>query len=276
MSQNNGPTAILRSSIELQSAINTLDALLMDGYNMLDNYQVLYIVEQEKISFNERSYLGKSKKDFEKWYWEVSRTLLEKLYFRHHYFHFIKLRSFTSASTIEATIETIFAVHEQHLFALEDVILRIEEQYNLVVRREIADEAKREGILYEMSYSQHSREIKLNGILIAKPDFESENDRFFSFVYANANRVISRQEIEKGTKSVLGKTNSDILKDLGFKGTLRKIFFAGASRDKVLFRNPITKQYASKHDLPPINITELKGNKGNQRGRKGSKAKSRD
>ncbi|MEK7500437.1 MAG: hypothetical protein AAB649_07620, partial [Patescibacteria group bacterium] len=162
---------------------------------------------------------------------------------------------------------------ESHLFALEEVLISLRDERNLTIRQEIAKKEFHEEILYKITYSGHSREIKLNGITIASPDFESENDRFFNYVYNNPNRSVTKMEIEKTIQEKLKKNNSDILKDLGFTNNIRKIFFPGATKTKVKFNNPITKEYAYENDLPDINLNELKGSKGIKREVKRRKGK---
>ncbi len=107
-------------------------------------------------------------------------------------------------------------------------------------------------VVYEITYTG-SREILLNKIFqIAKPDFDSENDLVFDFLYKHPNKKYTLKEIEEGIGNKLGKTLHKIVENLGFKGDLRKIFI-DVSGTSICFKNPITKD-----DLEKIGITRIK------------------
>lgn len=107
-------------------------------------------------------------------------------------------------------------------------------------------------IAYEVKYSEKSREILTNNFLLAKPDFNSENEVVFSYLYQNANRTVKTAELEKQVGDKLKKPIHNILRDLGFTGKLAKAFFS-ASKNGVMFRNPITYQ-----DLKDLGIERIK------------------
>jgi len=109
-----------------------------------------------------------------------------------------------------------------------------------------------ENPVYEIAYTG-LREILLNKIFqIAKPDFDSENDLVFDFLYKHPNKKYTLKEIEEGIGNKLGKTLHKIVENLGFKGDLRKIFI-DVSGTSICFKNPITKD-----DLEKIGITRIK------------------
>lgn len=98
-----------------------------------------------------------------------------------------------------------------------------------------------------------AREVVLNDLaLIAKPDFNSENDLVFGFLYEHPNKKHSRAEIEKGIKTDINKDLHKVVENLGFASDLRKVFF-DVTKDHICFRNPITKE-----DLERIGISKLK------------------
>lgn len=109
--------------------------------------------------------------------------------------------------------------------------------------------------VYAVGYSENTREIRLNNILIAKPDFNSENEIFFTFLYKNPNKRFSKEEIEQtqGKDFKFHKRLQQIVNDLGFKGNVRDLFFVGISEKGVMFRNPVTKE-----TLKDLNIKWLK------------------
>ena len=105
--------------------------------------------------------------------------------------------------------------------------------------------------VYEVKYLR-SREILVNNFLIAKPDFNRENEVVFTYIYNHPNERISKDKIEKETGIKLTKTLPKILENLGFIGETRKSFF-DVSSEGVLFRNPITKK-----DLDELGIKYLR------------------
>lgn len=106
-------------------------------------------------------------------------------------------------------------------------------------------------LVYSITYTA-SREILLNNAFqLAKPNFNSENDLFFQFIYDNPNKKLPLSEIETQTGK-LTKNIHKIIENLGFKGDLRKVFF-DASQTEVCFRNPITKA-----DLDKLGIKQIK------------------
>lgn len=84
------------------------------------------------------------------------------------------------------------------------------------------------------------RKIFINGELLAKPDFDSENERFFSYIYEHPNEKIPLKKIREAIGG-FKKTIHSILAGLGFKGNTRKLFF-DASKSAVIFHNPARKE----------------------------------
>lgn len=96
-------------------------------------------------------------------------------------------------------------------------------------------------IVYQISYTT-AREILLdNKYQLAKPDFDSENDVVFDYLYKNPNKKITRDEIEEQLKIELKKSLHKIVENLGFKGELKKVFF-DVSKNSIQFNNPITRE----------------------------------
>ncbi len=93
--------------------------------------------------------------------------------------------------------------------------------------------------IHRIIYTKN-REILLNNIQIARPDFDSENDLVFSYLYEHPNVKISKSQIEKELNVKLLKDFDKIVENLGFKGDVRKIFF-NVPKNSILFRNPVIK-----------------------------------
>ena len=96
-----------------------------------------------------------------------------------------------------------------------------------------------EDIAYEVSYSDINRKILVNNFLIAQPNFMGENEVVFTYLYKHPNDAISKEQIEITSKTKITKRFSKIIENLGFTGELKKAFFI-ISKDKIMFRNPIT------------------------------------
>lgn len=108
-------------------------------------------------------------------------------------------------------------------------------------------------IVAEITFDPQSREVFYNGQRIARPNFESINYQFIEYVTKNPNITHTKDILMKEVDGYNGP--NQILSDLNFKGSLRKMFFSGASVDGVYFRNPITREDLQKLK---INLNEIK------------------
>lgn len=118
------------------------------------------------------------------------------------------------------------------------------------IAQEVEQKQRTADIAYQISYSNQTREIILNGFLLAKPDFGSENEQFFTYIFAHPNQKLNRIGIEKETGN-LKKTLHQIIRDLGFKGELARLFFS-VSKTHIQFNNPITKKTLSEAGIPAL------------------------
>lgn len=116
------------------------------------------------------------------------------------------------------------------------------------------DFLKRDSSSYpvEITFSKN-REILLNKLfLIGKPDFDSENELVFGYLYNNPNKRLSQAEIEEALNAKINKSFHKIIENLGFKGDLKHIFFQ-VSKNTILFRNPVTSE-----ELKSLGYTRIK------------------
>lgn len=146
---------------------------------------------------------------------------------------------------------------------LEELIFRLEEKQNLIVRQEIAKQEHDATVKYELRYSKE-RELTLNGILLARPDFMSENDQFLNFIFSEGNswRKIPTSEILEALKiDKLGKTVHQILGDVNITGVIKEVFMPNANSKGVELRNPITYGFAEENALPAIDLKTVRNNK---------------
>ncbi|HEX6977104.1 MAG TPA: hypothetical protein VF185_01930 [Patescibacteria group bacterium] len=105
--------------------------------------------------------------------------------------------------------------------------------------------------VYEITYI--SRDILLNNTFhLAKPDFDSENEVVFSFLFNNPNQTFSRTEIEVEIRRKIAKSLHKIVENLGFVGDLKKVFF-NVSKDSICFKNPVTRP-----DLDKLGVVHIK------------------
>lgn len=106
--------------------------------------------------------------------------------------------------------------------------------------------------LYRIEYTAN-REVLLNGKLLRRPRPDSPNENLISYLIAHPNKVIKIKEIEKDT----GIENISLnihqkIRDLGFTGNLKKIFFPQVDQQTIKFTNPITENYLTKNNLPRL------------------------
>lgn len=114
------------------------------------------------------------------------------------------------------------------------------------------ESAPKPEIIYKITYTT-AREILLdNKYLLAKPDFDSENDLVFSYLYEHPNEKLTLEQIRIGISRDLTKALHKIIENLGFKGDLKKIFF-DVSKTSILFRNPITRE-----DLEHLGVDRIR------------------
>ena len=107
-------------------------------------------------------------------------------------------------------------------------------------------------VIYRITYTQ-TREILLNEALrLAKPDFDSENEVVFDYLYKNPNKKFTKNQLEKELRIKIAKSFHKIIENLGFKGELKQAFFQ-VSKTSIYFRNPITED-----DLEALGMSKIK------------------
>ena len=96
-------------------------------------------------------------------------------------------------------------------------------------------------MVYEIKLTT-SREILLNNLVLARPEFGSENEIVFRYLFDNPNRPVKLDELQKRMgDQAIKKTLHKIVENLGFQGDLKDAFFS-VTKDSILFRNPIRKE----------------------------------
>lgn len=240
------------SQAELTKTVEELNQLLSVGLTLKQTYLRKHDINGQKEAFDVNQLQKEYGEKINMWANEVTSRL--KPFDFQFSFHFLQPKN--DAMSYAHPLGHLTHTLEKHLFALEDVIVRLEERKNLAVRQEIADKEYQADTLYKITYSEHLREIKLNNIVLANLQSDSKNVNFFEYVFSNPNIPLAVSDIEEATAMSLASNIQDILRDLGFKGNTRKVFFPIATKSKVMFMNPISKQYAMKNDLPVIKLTK--------------------
>lgn len=96
-------------------------------------------------------------------------------------------------------------------------------------------------ILYRIVYTS-KREILLDGkYLLSKPNFKSENEVVFTYVFNNSGKTITLKEIEANTRIKLTKSLPVIMDKLGFKKDIKKLFL-DVSKSSIFFKKEITRE----------------------------------
>ncbi len=99
--------------------------------------------------------------------------------------------------------------------------------------------AKKDGM--ELKYI--NRKILLNNIIIlANPDFNSENDLVCEYLFNNVGRTLSRKDLESSLKKPLIKDLNKIAEQLGFTKDIRKVFLSVSKTNICLKRVSISKE----------------------------------
>lgn len=113
--------------------------------------------------------------------------------------------------------------------------------------------------VYFVSLSNDRKVLLNNTLILASPNFDTENHRFIEYILEHPDEKLKKADLEKGAKSSFRKNFHSTVSNLGFKGELKKLFFQ-TSKATVLFRNyvPKTELYKLGIDIDKLN-TELSG-----------------
>lgn len=73
-----------------------------------------------------------------------------------------------------------------------------------------------------------------------RPNFYSQTDLMYSYIFRNPNRILTLDEVKKGIdRRFLSLNFTQLVGSLKFTGKLRRLFFR-ASKSHLIFYNPIT------------------------------------
>jgi len=91
--------------------------------------------------------------------------------------------------------------------------------------------------------------LYVNEWLISKPQFDSPNYRFISYVLYHPNEKLKFADVTTASDLPIqsSKRLSHYLNELGFKGQLKSLFFPVSTGGYVMFRNPLTVEVLERH-----------------------------
>jgi hypothetical protein len=248
---------VMKSVDEFDEAIVALDKLTAKGWAIYRLALRAFTKARDNETLDKkttdkllRQYRGRHNQ----WYEEVRKSI-EQLTDRNYYWVL-----FLSVPTIYPTdvsfgndISVYVGFFESEIQVLNDILTMLEERRGTVVRQEVAKVERDASVLYEITYV--GREIKINDIYLSKPDFMSENEQFFSYIFERPWQPIKIEAILADLKlPKFKKSVSQMLSDLRFTGDVRKIFCPDASSKGIEFRNSITRGYADEHHLPLLGV----------------------
>ena len=205
----------------------------------------------------------------DKWAKEVS-SFLANTFGSNHYLVFRSnrkdiSRKFENLKT--ATLEEYAVSIEARLEVLEDTFDKLDLKKTVVESKQLLSLQKEKLVKYELTYS-YNRELKLNGIKFAKPDFETVYDKFATFLFKEGNSFRSIKIAEwheyLGSGADEREKKLSIHKLLGglkITGDMKQVFMPNASVKAFMFQNPISFKFATDNALPELNIdSEVVGN----------------
>lgn len=123
------------------------------------------------------------------------------------------------------------------------------------LNNKLKEKSKEDSVILKVTY--RDRKVRVNEIVIARPRFESENDLFIQFIINNPNKKLSKQSFEKFKGEKMTKKFEQIIKDLRFKGNIKKLFFPNISIKAVEFRNPVTAEDMFNNGIKDIELADL-------------------
>jgi hypothetical protein len=152
--------------------------------------------------------------------------------------HYQKLREIMMANE-----EFLMRFASQLYLSLERDKKNILEK-NLLTDKFVLENKKfyKDRIIFEITYSQIDRVIRVNKQHITNLRLANENDSVFDYLCRHPNQKISIRDkniTDDETKIKMTKQPNDIVKNFKFKGMARKLFFPTVRWNCIEMRNPI-------------------------------------
>ena len=116
----------------------------------------------------------------------------------------------------------------------------------------IKSELEKETIVrYRLKYIEKTCEIKVNDKLTARPRYDSVNNYVFKHIYNNQDKKIFIRDIKDYDGKPIKKKVNNILNELHFIGTFKKVFFQ-TGKNWVIFKDTVTQK-----ELDDLGVSEL-------------------
>lgn len=251
-------------SAKLQKTIDELGYLLMQGNYALMNSLNEYHANKAAPDFKVNDFVKKWNIDLNRFFMGNILPKLQELLGHNHYyvFHFMNPEvSIISRTGWNIAYNNVYNSYLSYLKALEGIIFRLEDQLSLAIKREIVQQETDQNVRYKITFSEHSRSIKFNGVEVSTPEFDKLGHRLFTYLYQRPDELIKFAEIPKEERITFSKDRRpvQVLSELGFTGAFKKVFFPVCTIDEIKFINPITNRYADENELPLLTIKDLFG-----------------
>lgn len=106
--------------------------------------------------------------------------------------------------------------------------------------------------LYTLTYNEMTGEILINNKVFRKTQLDSDVDCVFKYLAKNPNRIISIEEIKKGSEKEI-KNLPKIIERAGFTGNFLRTFFR-VSKSSIYFRHQLTRGDFMKLNIPRLSL----------------------
>jgi len=193
------------------------------------------------------SRLRRELKDCSVNYKQVMRELYDKGNFKEIYGMGNHIRKNFDPAGVAASEQRIIEKNERILIHQKKLFLRWVDE----LTGEVQPDGDQDAIAYELTYI--NQRLKINGIEIAKPQFNGVNDLVMEYLMKHPNQRFDKDAIAKAIQTKIKKPLRNIVSELGFKGNKR--IFIDAGKAGIMLRNPIT--YKMLNELKLQHIDEI-------------------
>ena len=152
------------------------------------------------------------------------------------------------------------AASEQRIIEKNERILLYQKKLLQEWADELTDKAqpKKEfhdqgAIAYELTYVNQS--LKINGVEIAKTQFDNVNDLVIDHLMKHPNQKFSKDLLSKALQINIKKPLRNIVSEIGFKKDKR--IFVDVGKGKIMLNNPITYKMLSEFGIQTIDDIPL-------------------
>ena len=152
-------------------------------------------------------------------------------------------------------IEGLYIENGAKEYKLPDIIQASFEKIDADIKAHMNQDAElwskigKDKLTLNLDYNETTRDIKVNNIFIARPNFGSLNHEMLEFLYNNESKLFTKKELQDSIRMGKLKDFNTFLNEINLKGILRKYFFV-ISKNKIGFRNKV--EVLDKADIDEI------------------------